>query len=191
MLGRVQAGTLELREDDTGLSATITPPDNEWGRPVLEAVRRGDVSGMSIAFQVVKEEWVNPDRKKEPDALRKRTIKEVKLFEVSPVTFPAYPQTDIGARADDDTEDDSKLLPAFRATRLAEIGLPLDAAERAAVRTVAQFMLRAAEEPEANADHSSTPETESEAQPTAAHNHSDEARARRLQIMRMQMEVLR
>ena len=93
VLGRNKAGTLELREDDTGLLTTITPPDNEWGRPIMDAVRRGDVSGMSIAFQVIKEEWERPTKKPAADEPRerpKRTIKEAQLLDVSPVTFPGF-----------------------------------------------------------------------------------------------------
>lgn len=147
VLGRLKAGTLTLREDEQGLATEITPPDNEWGRPVLDAVKRGDVSGMSIAFQVVKEKWTHPDRKKEPEALRQRVIMEARLMEVSPVTFPAYPQTDIGARSEDN-EDESRLLRAFRIARLAELGLPLDDGERAELRGAAQFLNSAAREPE-------------------------------------------
>lgn len=208
VLGRMKAGTLELSEDETGLAATITPPDNAWGRPVLDAVRRGDVSGMSIAFQVVKEDWVNPDRKAQPGALRKRTIKEAKLFEVSPVTFPAYPQTDIGARAEDG-DDDSKLLPAFRAARLAELGLPLTDTERAAVRQITEFMARVSGEPDAvpgedeslwTRNHSSiTPGNEPESKNPGltrdGHevdvDHSEAARARKLQMMKLEMEARR
>jgi uncharacterized protein len=185
VLGRLRAGTLELSEDETGLAATITPPDNEWGRPVMEAVKRGDVSGMSIAFQVVKDEWTTPDKKTEPDALRKRVIKEVRLFEVSPVTFPAYPQTDISARSED-TGDSSPLANAFRATRLAEMGQPLDADERAEIRAAIEYMRGVSGEPGAQADHS--PEVP-EPKPVDV-DHSEAARARRLELLRKrQMEV--
>lgn len=192
VLGRVKAGTLELREDEKGLSATIMPPDNEWGRPVLDAVKRGDVNGMSIAFQVVKDSWVMPDKQAEPGTLRKRTIREAKLFEVSPVTFPAYPQTDIGARAENG-EDESRLLRAFRAARLAELGLALEADERAEVRKIAEFMVSVSGEPGPIAGNHS-PEAQSDepapdGQPSIRSDHSESARARRLQMMQLQMEA--
>ncbi len=95
VLGRKKAGTLELREDAHGLHATIYPPDNEWGRPVLEAVKRGDISGMSISFQVVKDEWSKPAKGELP----KRIIREARLFETGPVVAPAYVTTEISARA--------------------------------------------------------------------------------------------
>ena len=62
------------------------------------AVKRGDVTGMSIAFRAVKQEWEHP-----PEGSRelpKRTIREAKLYEVSPVTFPAFESTTIGVRSD-------------------------------------------------------------------------------------------
>jgi hypothetical protein len=139
VLGRKAAGTLTLREDEIGLAVTITPPDSEWGRPVLEAIRRGDVSGMSIGFQVVKEKWEHPDRKKDPDAVSKRTIQEVKLFDVSPVTFPAFEGTDIAARSEDWSEDDRR---AFRAYRLAQEGAPMGPEERESLLWMGQMMQR-------------------------------------------------
>jgi uncharacterized protein len=97
VLGRNKANTLRLREDGRGLHTEIDPPDNEWGRPVVDAVQRGDVTGMSIAFRAVKDSWWYPPE--DSDELPKRTIKEAKLYEVSPVTFPAFESTSISARS--------------------------------------------------------------------------------------------
>ena len=184
VLGRNKAGTLELSEDDKGLLVKITPPDSEWGRPVLEAVRRGDVSGMSIAFEVVQEEWTRPDRKKDPEAKSQRTIKEVKLYDVSPVTFPAYPQTDISARSESLIgRGEEELLPAFRALQLAQMGMTIDADERRAMRDAATMLLRVSEEPTGDGHSSAALEDE----PDADANHSAEARARRLRLIEIQM----
>jgi len=125
VLGRNKAGTLRLWEDVHGLNAEIAPPENEWGRPVLDAVKRGDVSGMSIAFRAVKQEWVHP-----PEGSRelpKRTIREARLYEVSPVTFPAFPSTTLGVRAEDLTpeDDDDLLTRAWVLLRCAQRGLQL------------------------------------------------------------------
>lgn len=193
VLGRNKAGTLTLSEDEIGLQATITPPDSEWGRPVLEAVRRGDITGMSIAFQVVKEDWTRPDRKKEPNALPKRTIREAKLLDVSPVTFPAFPQTDINARSEG-SEQEQALLEAFRAARLAELGLPLESEERACLRAAATRLLNVSGEPEpVGADeapaHDHSPVAPGTEPDVVAHGHSEAARARRLQLLRMAMEA--
>jgi HK97 family phage prohead protease len=97
VLGRTAAKTLALAEDTTGLRATITTPDTTVGRDVVTLVERGDISGMSFAFLVRKDTWEESD---DPDSLELplRTIQDVKLFDVAPVTYPAYPQTSIAAR---------------------------------------------------------------------------------------------
>lgn len=93
VLGNTKKGTLRLAEDTRGLVAHITLPDSEWGRPVAEAVRRGDISSMSFGFNVpAKGDTWN-------DAHTERTIHEVHLWEVSPVTgWPAYTSTSASVR---------------------------------------------------------------------------------------------
>lgn len=91
ILGRTKSGTLKLREDDTGLLSEISMPDTTHGRDLMVSVKRGDVDQMSFAFQAVQEEWDESDPNNPI-----RTLKEVKLFDVSPVTYPAYPTTDVG-----------------------------------------------------------------------------------------------
>ena len=95
VLGRKSNGTLSLSEDKKGLKVRIEPPDTSAARDVVELIRRGDVSGMSFGFQVKAEEWAEPKKKGE---LPKRTLKELTLFDVGPVTFPAYTTTSIKAR---------------------------------------------------------------------------------------------
>ena len=92
VLGRNRAGTLNLSEDEKGLAIEIVPPDTQFARDLLVSLKRGDISQMSFGFQVIKDEW---DQGKKP---MERTLKEVKLFDVSPVTFPAYTDTDVSAR---------------------------------------------------------------------------------------------
>ena len=57
VLGRNRAGTLKLAEDDTGLSVRIEPPDTNAARDLVTLIERGDVSGMSIGFQTLIDEW--------------------------------------------------------------------------------------------------------------------------------------
>lgn len=92
VLGRNRAGTLELLEDDVGLRVRITPPDTSWAKDVQVSIRRGDISQMSIGFIVEEDEWTTKD------GVDYRELKKVKLFDVSPVTFPAYTATDVGVR---------------------------------------------------------------------------------------------
>jgi HK97 family phage prohead protease len=83
--------TLRLTEDSRGLLVDADLPDNEWGRPVRDAVVRGDISSMSFGFNVVKDEW--------GENRSERRVNEVKLWEVSPVTaWPAYPATSASVR---------------------------------------------------------------------------------------------
>lgn len=93
VLGRSQSDTLALSEDDKGLKVTITPPNTQWANDLMVSIERGDVSQMSFGFRVVKDSWQTDDRQ------NLRTLEEVDLFDVSPVTFPAYPQTSIQTRS--------------------------------------------------------------------------------------------
>lgn len=88
VLGRNKAGTLTMREDNNGLYVEIVPPDTVWARDLMTSVKRGDISQMSFQFQALRDEWNNDHTK--------RNLKEVKLFDVSLVTFPAYESTSIG-----------------------------------------------------------------------------------------------
>lgn len=93
VLGRNKAGTLRLTEDDQGLAIEIDPPDTQWARDLQESIRRGDISQMSFGFVVISDAW---QQNKGKEAVR--TLQEVKLFDVSPVTYPAYPQTSVKVR---------------------------------------------------------------------------------------------
>ena len=95
VLGRNTAGTLKMSEDKDGLKVTIDPPDTQFARDLGVSIERGDISQMSFAFQVLEEEWIRGENKE----LDLRKIKKVRLFDVSPVTFPAYDGTDIGLRS--------------------------------------------------------------------------------------------
>ena len=92
-IGRMSRGTLRLAEDAEGLHTEIDLPVSALGGTVLAAIKRGDVDGMSIGFWVIRDRWTRPD-----DALPLREVLEIRLLEVSPVTFPAFDGTSIGAR---------------------------------------------------------------------------------------------
>ena len=93
ILGRNRAKTLELCEDDKGLYVKISPPDTQVARDLMKSIERGDINQMSFGFIVEEDEWSSVAGN---DI---RELKKVKLFDVSPVTFPAYPSTDVGVRA--------------------------------------------------------------------------------------------
>ena len=96
VLGRQSAGTVSLAEDDVGLHYKIDPPDTQWARDVVSSIERGDIAESSFAFSMSGgvEEW---DDSVTPAI---RTIKSVgNLYDVSPVTYPAYPEATTGVRS--------------------------------------------------------------------------------------------
>lgn len=93
ILGRTKAGTLTIEEDDKGLLTIIQPPNTQVARDIVENLRVGNVDQMSFAFIVKKQQWSSDEQK-----LDLREIIDVDLFDVSVVTFPAYPQTEVGLR---------------------------------------------------------------------------------------------
>lgn len=90
VLGRNKSGTLKLWEDSRGLLYEVTLPDTSYAKDLVESISRGDISQNSFAFRSVKEEWDKEEKK--------RTIIEARLFDVSPVTYPAYPTTSLALR---------------------------------------------------------------------------------------------
>lgn len=94
VLGRTTAGTLTLRTDDVGLwgSITINQADQD-AMNMYERVKRGDVSQCSFGFDIVDQDVQYMDG--EPTVW---TIRKVKLYEVSVVTFPAYQDTGVSVR---------------------------------------------------------------------------------------------
>lgn len=93
VLGRNKAGTLELQEDEKGLLVRIKPPQTQWAKDLLVSIARGDITQMSFGFTVEADKWSYEDGKDIRELLK------VKLFDVSPVTFPAYSQTECGVRS--------------------------------------------------------------------------------------------
>ncbi len=93
VLGRNKANTLTLKEDERGLRAEVDPPDTQWAKDLMVSVKRGDISQGSFSFKATDEEW---DYNQVP---MQRTVKEAKLYDVSIVTYPAYPQTSIQVRS--------------------------------------------------------------------------------------------
>jgi uncharacterized protein len=92
VLGRNKAGTLNMKEDDKGLRVEIDPVDSGWSRDLLKSMSRGDVNQMSFGFTVNKAD----DDYEEST----RVLRDVSLFDVSVVTYPAYPTTTAQVRSD-------------------------------------------------------------------------------------------
>lgn len=110
VLGRNKSGTLELREDSHGLWGRIKiNPNDQDALNLYERVKRGDVDQCSFGFQIVNEETDFRE-----DGSVHWTIKEVNLFEVSVVTFPAYEDTSVIARKHDLDEIKKRADEAWR-----------------------------------------------------------------------------
>lgn len=95
VLGRNKSGTLKLTEDERGLAIEIDPPDTQLGRDVMCLMQRGDVTQMSFGFTVPE----GGERWEMMGGVAIRTLTAVNLFDVSPVTYPAYEGTDVAARS--------------------------------------------------------------------------------------------
>lgn len=90
VLGRTGSGTCKLTVDATGLRYEITPPNTPTGDEVAELLRRGDVSGSSFAF--IPRRSTN----RSESGLNVIEVRDVQLFDVGPVVFPAYDGTTAG-----------------------------------------------------------------------------------------------
>lgn len=103
-LARTASGTLRLTADEIGLLSEILSLDMANPRAVelVSTLRRGDVDQMSFAFQATRQEW-NED-------YTERRILEVKLFDVSAVTYPANAATVVGLRADNQRADEKRRI---------------------------------------------------------------------------------
>jgi hypothetical protein len=94
VLGRTKSGTLKLEEDERGLTVEISPPNTSFAKDLQEMIKRGDVNQMSFGFKAIDDSWGKDD---EGESIR--TLNKVELFDISAVTFPAYPETSVSVRA--------------------------------------------------------------------------------------------
>lgn len=117
MVGSIPLGSFDvLEEDSRGLHVVAPLHDNWLVQPVRDAIKSKAIPGMSFRFSVVKEEWRTAQGKlltdpediehrlyaateSDPTTILKRTLKEVRLYEVGPVVFPAYTDTTVGVRS--------------------------------------------------------------------------------------------
>lgn len=94
VLGRSKAGTLRLSVDATGLRYEIDAPNTSVARDLMENLALGNIDGSSFSFIVTDS---NPVRKE--NGRRILEITGVRLFDVGPVTFPAYTAASSGVRS--------------------------------------------------------------------------------------------
>lgn len=100
-VGNKVLGPIEsITEEKAGPLAVVPLLDTSYNRDLVPGLEAG-LYGASFRFRIVKDEWdEEPERSDHnPDGIPERTIKEVRLYEFGPVTFPAYPQATAGLRS--------------------------------------------------------------------------------------------
>lgn len=102
VLGRTKSGTLRIKEDDRGLYYEYDDPGTTYSEDLLRSIERGDIDQSSFGFWVA----AGGERKEIIERGGKRIVKRTllpggaeKLFDVSPVTYPAYPDTTVAKRS--------------------------------------------------------------------------------------------
>lgn len=97
ILGRNIAGTMNLSADATGLHYDIDTADTQCGRDTVTSIQRGDLTGSSFQFRALTVTWREETNAETDQTIYFRDIDEVELFDVGPVTFPAYSGTSASA----------------------------------------------------------------------------------------------
>ena len=111
VLGRTAAHTLELRTEAHGLWGSILiNPNDQDAMNLYERVKRGDVNQCSFGFDITDEK---PEVRE--DGSVHWTIKDVKLYEVSVCTFPAYETTEVSARSAEAVDIRKRRFDAWKA----------------------------------------------------------------------------
>lgn len=93
LLARTSNGSLRFNDTDAGLEFEIDLPDTQLGKDTYSMVRSGLLSGCSFGFTAIRDEWSYEAGQET------RVILEARLWEVSIVSLPAYPQTNVAARS--------------------------------------------------------------------------------------------
>lgn len=117
VLGRTTAGTLTLRVDERGLFGSIEI--NEADQDAVnqyERVKRGDVTQCSFGFEILSQDIERTEGM--PTVFH---LREVKLYEVSVCTFPAYEETNVTARKAELAEIDRRKAEAWRTEMLKKL----------------------------------------------------------------------
>lgn len=99
---------MTLTVDGVGLRYEFEAPNTTAGNDLLENIRNGNIKQSSFAFTTKEVKWYNPSDKSEPSV---RTIMKVeRLYDVSPVTYPAYPDTTVAARSFAELQNNNEYL---------------------------------------------------------------------------------
>ena len=122
ILGRTTAKTLRLLETDQGLAFEVDMPDTSYAKDLMACMKRGDINQCSFGFRVDDggDTW-----QKDTAGMWARTIHVVsRLYDVSPVTYPAYAQTECALRSLEKVR--AEFTPPFDNTELRRLRLQLE-----------------------------------------------------------------
>lgn len=128
LLARTKSKTLRLADDDIGLAVDADLPDTTSGRDLQVLLKRGDVDQMSFAWTTKEERWdVLPDDDPDYPGMDIRYLRKIDtLYDVSPVTFPAYNTTDAQLRSATELFEQRRAEGSARAANLEIMKLRLD-----------------------------------------------------------------
>ncbi len=118
ILARTKSGTLRLSVTEKGLEYRFDAPDTTAGRDLLVSLKRGDIDQSSFGFRVADDVW----EKRDGEVVRVITKFE-RLFDVSPVVFPAYPDTDVAKREYRDFMEETEAEALKESQNVASNGL--------------------------------------------------------------------
>jgi HK97 family phage prohead protease len=103
VLARTKSKTLDMFTDKEGnLAYSFKTPNRSYAKDLEDAVKSGDVDQSSFAFRVSEEKWEWRDDNEKLKKDRRTITKVEKLYDVSPVTYPASPSTNVAARKQED-----------------------------------------------------------------------------------------
>ncbi|WP_281321997.1 HK97 family phage prohead protease [Flavobacterium aestivum] len=106
-------GTLTLSVDKVGLKYSYETPDRQYARDLQNAIELGDISQSSFAFDIEEEIWTEVDG----EMAVREIVKFKRLYDVSPVTYPAYADTEVAKRSLDAFKEKVKPNPVQEETR--------------------------------------------------------------------------
>lgn len=128
VIGRLSAKTLRISEDEKGLFYEVDLPDTTVGRDLFESIKRRDVDASSFGMSEITDTWSRIGTERGV-AVYQREITQVRLWEVSPVTWPAYAETSVQARS-------GLLLPGDERAELIKRAKAVEGGEDAGVERV-------------------------------------------------------
>lgn len=111
-----------MEEQERGLWTESPFIDRPYAEDIRQTILQGAIKGMSFRFSVTREEW-NEDTE---DGVPERTIKELRLYEFGPVTYPAYEATIVGIRSQAAYSIWRSTNPAERTELLRQFGVATD-----------------------------------------------------------------